>query len=410
MREKRENEGGRFMKIAMIGHKRIPSREGGVEIVVEQLAERMVAKGHDVYCYNRKGHHVSGDKDNDLEEVKLYKGIHIITTPTFEKKSLNAFVYSVLATAHAVFQKYDVIHFHASGSCAMIPLAKLFGKHTVATIHGLDSQRAKWGGFASRYLQFGEKMAAKYADELIVLSEGNHKYFKDMYDRNATLIPNGIDPQEIKEAKLILERYGLQRKSYILFLARIVPEKGLHYLIEAFKDIETDKKLCIVGGTSHSDEYVEQVVKMAEEDDRIMFLGFQQGEALQELFSNAYLYVLPSDVEGMPISLLEAMSYGNCCVVSDIVENASVVEDKGVTFKKGNVESLKSELKNLLEDERIVHMLKKEARPFITAKYNWDEIVDKTLQLYEKPIPVKKKEKQTTEKQGEDKSYEHIAS
>lgn len=381
------------MKIAMIGHKRIPSREGGVEIVVEKLAERMVKLGHEVYAYNRKGHHVSGDKDNDIKEVKEYKGIHIVTIPTFEKKSLNAFVYSVLATIHALFQKYDVVHFHASGSCAMIWLPKLLGIHTVATIHGLDSQRSKWGGFASKYLQFGEKMAAKYADELIVLSEGNRKYFKDMYGRNVTLIPNGIDTQETKEAKLILERYGLERKSYILFLARIVPEKGLHYLIEAFKDIETDKKLCIVGGTSHSDEYVEQVVKMAEDDNRIMFLGFQQGEALQELFSNAYLYVLPSDIEGMPISLLEAMSYGNCCVVSDIVENASVVEDKGVTFEKGNVKSLEKELKNLLEDERIVHMLKKESREFITKKYNWDEIVEKTVQLYEnEPVRVSSKE------------------
>ncbi len=386
------------MKIAMIGHKRIPSREGGVEIVVEQLAERMVARGHEVYAYNRKGHHVSGDKENDLKEVDLYKGIHSLAARTFEKMSLNAFVYSVLATIHALFQKYDVIHFHASGSCAMIWLPKLFGIHTIATIHGLDSQRAKWGGFASKYLQFGEKMAAKYADELIVLSEGNRKYFKDMYGRNATLIPNGIDPQEIKEAKLIRERFGLERKSYILFLARIVPEKGLHYLIEAFKNIETDKKLCIVGGTSHSDEYVEQVVKMAEDDPRIMFLGFQQGTALQELFSNAYLYVLPSDVEGMPISLLEAMSYGNCCVVSDIVENASVVEDKGITFEKGNVKSLEKELKNLLEDERIVHMLKKESREFITKKYNWDEIVDKTIQLYENEPMPRKSAKETKKK------------
>ncbi len=371
------------MKIAMIGHKRIPSREGGVEIVVEKLAERMVAQGHEVYAYNRKGHHVSG-KENDTKAVKEYKGIHIITVPTFEKKSLNAFVYSVLASIHAIFQNYDVIHYHASGSCAMLWLPKLFGIHTVATIHGLDSQRSKWGGFASKYLQFGEKMAAKYADELIVLSEGNRKYFKDMYGRNATLIPNGVEKPELKEAKLILERYGLKKRSYILFLARIVPEKGLHYLIEAFKDIETDKKLCIVGGTSHSGEYVEQVVKMAEDDPRIMFLGFQQGAALEELFSNAYLYVLPSDVEGMPISLLEAMSYGNCCVVSDIVENADVVEDKGVTFEKSNVKSLEKELKNLLEDERIVNMLKAESREFITRKYNWDEVVEKTIQLYEK--------------------------
>ena len=128
---------------------------------------------------------------------------------------------------------------------------------------------------------------------------------------------------------------------------------------------------------------------MAEDDPRIMFLGFQQGAALEELFSNAYLYVLPSDVEGMPISLLEAMSYGNCCVVSDIVENADVVEDKGVTFEKSNVKSLEKELKNLLEDERIVNMLKAESREFITMKYNWDEVVEKTIQLYEKE-PEKK--------------------
>lgn len=371
------------MRIAMIGHKRIPSREGGVEIVVEELAKRMVAQGHEVYAYNRKGHHVSG-KENDVKEQKLYEGIHIITTPTFEKKSLNAFVYSVLATFHAVFQKYDVIHFHASGSCAMLWLPKLLGIHTVATIHGLDSQRAKWGGFASKYLQFGEKMAAKYADELIVLSEGNRKYFKDMYGRNATLIPNGIDKQEKREANLITERYGLTKDSYVLFLARIVPEKGLHYLIEAFKNIDTNKKLCIVGGTSHSDEYVEQIVKMAEDDSRIMFLGFQQGEALEELFSNAYTYVLPSDVEGMPISLLEAMSYGNCCLVSSINETAAVVEDKGVIFKKSNVKDLQEKLEMLLHNEDVVNSYKNEASAYITKKYSWDDVVQKTVQLYEK--------------------------
>lgn len=369
------------MRIAMIGHKRIPSREGGVEIVVEELAKRMVAQGHEVYAYNRKGHHVSG-KENDVKEQKNYEGIHIITTPTFEKKSLNAFVYSVLATLHAVCQKYDVIHFHASGSCAMLWLPKLFGIHTIATIHGLDSQRAKWGGFASKYLQFGEKMAAKYADELIVLSEGNRKYFKEMYGRNATLIPNGIDRQEKREAKLITERYGLTKDSYVLFLARIVPEKGLHYLIEAFRKTDTDKKLCIVGGTSHSDEYVEQIVKMAEDDARIMFLGFQQGEALEELFSNAYTYVLPSDVEGMPISLLEAMSYGNCCLVSSINETAAVVEDKGVIFEKSNVDDLQKKLTMLIDNETVVESYKSQASEYITKKYNWDDVVEKTLQLY----------------------------
>lgn len=369
------------MKIAMIGHKRIPSREGGVEIVVEELASKMVAEGHDVYVYNRAGHHVSG-AENDIQVGDNYKGIHIITVPTSEKKSLNATIYSILATLHAIFHHYDVIHYHASGSCAMLWLPHFLGIRTVATIHGIDSQRAKWGGFATRYLEFGEKCAAKYADELIVLSEGNKKYFKEKFGREATLIPNGIGKPEILEAQAITEQFGLKKDEYILFLARIVPEKGLHYLIKAYKQINTDKKLVIVGGTSHSNDYVSKIKRAAREDDRIMLLGFQQGQILEELYSNAYVYVLPSDVEGMPISLLEAMSYGNCCLVSDINETASVVEDKGLTFKKGDVEDLKEKLIQLLDNKQEVHSYKITAAEHVLSKYNWDDVVARTVNLY----------------------------
>ncbi|SFO24631.1 Glycosyltransferase involved in cell wall bisynthesis [Pseudobutyrivibrio sp. UC1225] len=369
------------MKIAMIGHKRIPSREGGIEIVVEELASKMVAEGHEVYAYNRAGHHVSG-AENDIQVGKMYKGIHLITVPTSQKKSLNATIYSVLATLHAVFHHYDVIHYHASGSCAMLWLPHLLGIHTVATIHGIDSQRAKWGGFATRYLEFGEKCAAKYADELIVLSEGNKKFFKDKYGREATLIPNGIGKPEILEAQEITEQFGLKKDEYILFLARIVPEKGLHYLIKAYKQIHTDKKLVIVGGTSHSNDYVSKIKRAAREDDRIMLLGFQQGKVLEELYSNAYLYVLPSDVEGMPISLLEAMSYGNCCLVSDINETAGVVADKGITFKKGDVDDLKEKLIQLLDNKTEVCAYKEQAADYVLGKYNWDDVVTRTIELY----------------------------
>ncbi|QFJ53915.1 glycosyltransferase family 4 protein [Pseudobutyrivibrio xylanivorans] len=369
------------MKIAMIGHKRIPSREGGIEIVVEELATKMVEEGHDVYVYNRAGHHVSG-AENDVQVGKMYKGIHIITVPTSEKKSLNATIYSILATLHAVFHHYDVIHFHASGPCAMIWLPHLLGIRTVATIHGIDSQRAKWGGFATKYLEFGEKCAAKYADELIVLSEGNKKFFKDTYGREATLIPNGIGKPEILEAEEITQQFGLKKDEYILFLARIVPEKGLHYLIKAYKQIHTDKKLVIVGGTSHSNDYVSKIKRAAREDERIMLLGFQQGKVLEELYSNAYLYVLPSDVEGMPISLLEAMSYGNCCLVSDINETAGVVADKGITFKKGDVEDLKQKLIELLDDQKEVRSYKEQAAEYVLSKYNWDDVVSRTINLY----------------------------
>ena len=341
------------MKIAMIGHKRIPSREGGIEIVVEELATKMVEEGHEVYAYNRAGHHVSG-AENDGAKLKEYNGIHIITVPTSEKKSLNAVVYSVLATIHALFCHYDVIHYHASGPCAMLWLPHLFGIHTVATIHGIDSQRAKWGGFATKYLEFGEKCAAKYADELIVLSEGNKQYFKEKYGREATLIPNGVTEPDVLGANIITEQFGLKKDDYILFLARIVPEKGLHYLIKAYKQIRTDKKLVIVGGTSHSNDYL----------------------------LSSDIFIQTSRHEGMPMGILEAMSYGNCCLVSDINETAGVVQDKGITFKKGDVEDLKNKLIELLDDETKVETYKGQAASFILNKYNWDDVVKRTIQLY----------------------------
>ncbi|MHC1721405.1 MAG: glycosyltransferase family 4 protein [Clostridiaceae bacterium] len=373
------------MKIAMIGHKRIPSREGGVEIVVEELATRMVRSGHSVDVYNRGGHHVSG-KEYGAERIKNYKGIRIITIPTFQAKELNALVYSFLASIRALFGGYDIIHFHASGPCAMIWIPKLFGKHTVATLHGIDSLRSKWGGFASRYLRFGEKMAAVYADELIVLSKNAQDYIIDTYERESHIIPNGIVEPKIKEADVIKKKYGLEKDGYLLFLSRIVPEKGLHYVIEAYKEINTDLKLVVAGGTSHSDSYVSKMYKLAEPDSRILFTGFVQGSELEELFSNAYVYVMPSDLEGMPISLLEAMSYGNCCLVSDIPENIEIVDDKALSFKKSDSKDLKQKLVMLINDKALTQKYKEEARGYIISKYNWEEIVADTLKLYQKKI------------------------
>lgn len=321
------------LKIAMIGHKRIPSREGGVEIVVEQLAARMVCAGHKVDVYNRSGHHVSGKENDSGKKLKEYRGIRIITIPTLQNKQLNALVYSFFATIRALFGRYDVIHYHAEGPCSMLWIPHLFGIKTVATIHGLDWKRSKWGGFASKFLLFGEKTAAKYADELIVLSENMQAYFKDRYNRDSVLIPNGVMKPEIKGERLIKEKWGLTKDSYILFLARIVPEKGLHYLLDAFRQIDTDKRLVIAGGSSHTNDYVEEIKKKAAEDSRVLMTGFVQGELLEELYSNAYIYVLPSDVEGMPISLLEAMSYGNCCLISDIAENMEVIQNAGESRK-----------------------------------------------------------------------------
>lgn len=196
-------------------------------------------------------------------------------------------------------------------------LPKLFGIRTLVTIHGLDWQRSKWGGFASKYLKFGEKTAAKYADEIIVLSRSVQDYFKNEYGRDTVFIPNGVNAPEIRTASLITQKYKLEKDGYILYLGRIVPEKGIHYLIDAYSQIDTQMPLVIAGGSSHSQEYFEELKQKAQ-GKNIIFTDFVQGRELEELYSNAYVYVLPSDLEGMPISLLEAMSYGNCCLTSDI--------------------------------------------------------------------------------------------
>lgn len=371
------------MKIAMIGHKRIPSREGGIEIVVDELSTALVKKGNIVVAYNRKGHHVSGKEFESGKPLKEYNGIKLKTVFTFQSSKLNAIVYSALATVRALFGGYDIIHFHAEGPSAMCFLPKVIGKRVIVTIHGLDWQRSKWGGFATKFLKFGEKMAAKYADEVIVLSKNVQKYFLDTYGRKTVYIPNGVSRPAIKSDKEINEKFGLKKDGYILFLGRIVPEKCPHLLIEAYKNIVTDKKLVIAGGTSHTDDYVDEIKKRAGNNENIIFTDFVQGELLEELYSNAYIYCLPSSVEGMPISLLEAMSYGNCCLTSDIAECTEVCADKAVYFECSNESSLAQKLQQLVDNPELVKSYKLTASDYICDNFGWDAAVNQTIKLYE---------------------------
>ena len=260
-----------------------------------------------------------------------------------------------------------------------LPRAK--GKKVVVTIHGLDWARSKWGGFASQYIKWGEREAVRRADEIIVLSRSVQDYFEREYHRKTVYIPNGISKPEKKEANEITKLWGLAKDSYVLFLGRIVPEKGLQYLLDAWKGIHTDKKLVIAGGSSDTNEFLDSLKAIASEN--VIFTGFQQGQVLEELYSNAYVYTLPSDLEGMPLSLLEAMSYGNCCVVSDIPECTEVVEDHAVRFPKGNIESLQTTLQTLLDNPQQVKEYKSSAADFICNKYNWDDVVNETLHIYE---------------------------
>jgi glycosyltransferase involved in cell wall biosynthesis len=365
------------VKIAMLGHKQIPGRSGGIEVVVEELSKRLVKLGHEVTCYNRS------TRENNRPYT--YEGINVIPVKTIDKKGLAAITSSYFATKKAMKSNCEVIHFHAEGPSIWTKMAKKHSKKKIiVTIHGLDWQRSKWGGIATRVIKKGEQNAAKYADEVIVLSKNVQDYFKKEYNRKTTFIPNGVSKPNIEKANIIKNKFGLNKDEYILFLGRMVPEKGIHYLIDAYNNIKTNKKLVLAGGASDTDSYYQELKEKAKGNKNIIFTGFVAGKELDELYSNAYIYVLPSDLEGMPLSLLEAMSYGNCCLTSDIKECATVIEDEGATFKKSNIDDLTKELQNLCDKKELVDKYKRTSQKFILDKYNWDDVVKETLKLYNK--------------------------
>lgn len=353
------------MKIAMIGPKRIPSREGGIDVVVGRLSQELVERGQDVTVYVRKKKGIQSPKD--------YRGVRVKEVFTIDKKATDALVSSFLATLRGLWGKYDVLHFHALGNTCFLFLTAFSRKKIVVTIHGIDWKRGKFRGLGNQILRLSEKMVARYADEIITLCRNDYDYFEEAYGLKTTLIPNGFEVFPQRGARLITQVWGLGKEDYILFLARIVPEKGLHYLIEAYRKANVDKKLVIAGGSGHSEDYYNQMRALAGENPNIIFTGFVQGEQLAELYSNAYLYVLPSDIEGMPMSLLEALGYGRVCLVSDIRENR-VDEQNSYFFRKADVEDLRLKLEEIC-------LRRRDYCPSGNL-LGWEDVTRKTLEVY----------------------------
>lgn len=360
----------------MIGQKGIPSRASGIEIHVEELSKRLVYLGYQVEVYCRKGCCDREFKDNK------YEGITVKYTPFIKLKHLDDITHTFTATIRALFSNCDVFHYHALGPSALAFIPRLFGKKVVCTVHGLDWKREKWGKLVSGYLKFGEYATAKFAHKTINVSKNLVEYYREKYNLETAYIPNGVERPDPLKPKIIKEKYDLEEDSYILFLARLVPEKGIHFLIDAYSKISTDKKLVISGGSRHSKEYENKLRRLAAGNKNIIFTGFVRGGELAELYSNAYFYVLPSSVEGLSINLLEAMSYGNCCLVSDIPENTNVIGSIGYYFKNSDVSDLANKLYMLLLDKSKVSKVRLLASNYILNKYNWDQIAIKTKHIY----------------------------
>ena len=368
------------MKIAYIVLKGMPLG-GGIEKYTEEIGFRLAEKGHKITVYTMKHY---GAKDG------YYKGMEIKTIQTIKSKSLEKICASFFATIIEILtNKSDIIHFHAFGPSVFSIIPKLIGRKVIVQGHGIEWKRSKWGVGGKVFLKLTERPSILIPHKVTVVSKTQQKYIKYKYGIDAVYIPTGVNQPKVLRPNLIKEKYGLIGNDYILFAARIVREKGAHYLIEAYNRLNTDKKLVIAGDAQHEEKYKEELKKLAKGNKNIVFTGFVTGDLLNELFSNCYFFVLPSEIEGLPTALLEAMSYGNCCLVSDIEENLEALNDYGYSFKNMDVNDLTEKMDLLLKKPELVESVKEKAKEHVLNNYSWDSIADKFERLYKELIEEK---------------------
>jgi len=370
------------MKIAVIGTKGLPPKQGGIEHYCAEVYPRMVAQGHSVDLFARSsytGYPWFGSYD--------FQGVRVINLPSSKVTGVDAFITSAQGAIASMGKKYDIIHFHALGPALFTGISRIASSaKVVVTCQGLDWQRLKWNNGASRLIRMGEKAAVRFADEIIVVSEALGSYFLNTYDRTTVYIPNApagyapSDPNFSYGTSL-----GLQQDRYILYLGRLVPEKRPELLIEAFSNLKpAGWKLALVGGVSDTSEFTSQLKDMAAGNPDIVFTGELQGPHLAEMVRGAGLFVLPSDLEGLPLAMLEAMQEGIPVLASDIPPHRQLVgQDRGLLFRAGEVNSCVQGLNWAIQHPQQIKTMAENAQTHVRLHYSWEQITAKNLKLYE---------------------------
>ncbi len=361
-------------KIAVLGVKGLPFT-GGLEIIMEEIGRRFVSLGYGFHVFVRKQYmtekHIS----------KTYKGIRLRYSRGIHSKHLDAITHSFTALIKIISGRYDIIYINAIGISVLGFIPRLFGKKVIVQVHGLDFKREKWGALASLFLKFSCLTTVLFADRILCVSMEDKLYFDRRFGTNCIFTPNGVTEKEKLAPHAIREKWGLEENGYILFMARLVKEKGCHLLLEAYRGLETEKLLVIAGDNSHREPYSEDLKKQA--SDRILFIGFVDGREKNELLSNAYCYVLPSTLEAMPLSLLEAMNLGNCIIASDLPELKAVLKDDGLLFGTGDALDLREKLSRTLNDPAFVKDQGQKMIDRVRTNHNWDRIFQRYLCVVE---------------------------
>ncbi len=358
------------LRIAFIGGRGVISKYSGIEAYYEEVGSRLAQMGHDVRVYCR---------NYFTPSQKEHNGMRLIRLPTIRSKHLETLVHTFLSTVHVLFSGCDIVHYHALGPALFSFIPRLFGKKTVVTVQGLDGQRKKWGRIASTVLRLGERAAVQLPNATMVVSQTLKQYYLARYRAHTKYVPNGTTIRQRRTSSQ-LANWGLEPGNYILFLGRFSPEKNCHLLIEAFENIETSVQLVMAGGSSYSDGYTKQL--RGHQSNRIRLLDWVSGEALEELLTNAMLFVLPSDLEGLSLALLDAMGAGVCVLTSDIPESCEVVEGAGFTFRRGDVPDLERMLRLLISDPQVREAAARSAQERARERYLWPQIASEIEEAY----------------------------
>lgn len=364
------SDGTRNLKIAFIGGRGVISKYSGIESYYEEVGKHLVNLGHDVTVYCR---------NYFTPELSQHNGMKLVRLPTVRSKHLETVIHTALSTIHALTQKYDVVHYQALGPALFSTFPRLFGTKTVVTVQGLDWQRKKWGRIASAVLRLGERASVRLPNETMVVSRVLQGRYRDMHGIEPIYVPNGGILRERQQARAVC-KWGLEPQNYVLFLGRFSPEKGCHLLVDAFERLNTDVKLVMAGASSYCDSYGQKLRRHASE--RILMLEWVSGETLDELLTNAMIFVLPSDLEGLSLALLDAMGAGLCVLASDVPENREVVDGAGFTFRRGDSADLSERLQFLIANPSVREAAGRTARKRIEEQYQWQQIAEEVEKAY----------------------------
>lgn len=371
------------LRIALMGSRGIPATYSGFETFYEQLAVRLAARGHAVTVYNRRHHFKT--------HAPEYKGVRIVTLPSIPSKHLDTLTHSFLSMLHALWSGNDVFYLVIVGNSPLVWLAHLFGKKVILNVDGADFARDKWTGFAKRYLQWTERIAARSADVVIADSTVIERRYRELFGRDTLYIPYGANPQPRGERHYnsdVLARFGLTSGDYILFVSRMTPENRAHILIEAHRRSGSRRKLVLVGDAPYVDDYKREVQAACAASDNCIMTGYLFGDDYRQISSHCSYYVLPAGIDGTRPVLLDQMAFGNCVVVRDTPANMEVIGDAGLSFSDADdVDSLAAVIRRLDADQTEVEAMRGRALARVAERYSWDRITDQYEALFRSMQP-----------------------